>query len=182
MSTIGRSSLPRCVEEIEPQLQHGDELIIVSDGVPLDMSTDATVITLPYRTNDYGCTPKAVGALLARGDVIWFVDDDDWYADRALQWIRAGAEENPGRLLIFRMLHRRLGRVLGHSVSICAVGAPQMVVPNSPLLPSWKRAWEPGRMTPDHSMIQMVVEAFGEPVYLDNIIAICERQNFGADF
>ena len=201
MSTIGRSTLERACAQILPQLAADDEFILVSDG-PLAPYVDsegalpraheeypqAQLIQLPRRVRDYGCTPKDVGAGLAQGDVLWFPDDDDIFRPDAIETIRKGAERHPGRFLVFRMRHDGLGRkILGGSIRRFEVGAPQLVIPNGAVRPSWRGARAVDLVSrelhagqaPDHQFAQLAAATFGEPVFLNGLLAVIPGQNFG---
>lgn len=189
LSTIGRSTLPQVLEDVLPQLEDGDELIVVADGpiaivdtqgpVKIDLSDPHVKYVQIPKADDYGCTPKDVGMQLARGDVLWFVDDDDRFPEGSVDAIRGAAREHPGRLLIFRMDHGTQGRILGHSIAPANVGAPQMVIPRIPGLPRWQDNEGPSNM-PDHTFIAKCAERLGDPVYRDEIICVLERQHYGA--
>lgn len=180
------------IESCVPQMKWGlDELIIVGDG-PLPPEAKAVIdqsvkflaphvryIELPTRVGDFGCTPCDVGIKNARGDAAFFIGDDDLTAEGAFDAIRKAVEKDPERAHLFSMEHT-LGR-LGLSLACCAVSGQQIVVPlrYPHLIPKMADCPPEQIKISDWVFVSHVVEAFGEPVFHDEVIAILKDQNHG---
>ena len=118
----------------------------------------------------------------ATGDLLMFIDDDDFYDKDAFNKVAKAAAENPGRLLVFNMRYRN-GRMLwnqdvkssngkglfqkGH------IGTPMVVVPNiKDKLGSWGLA--------DYSdgifFESTLAKGWLEPVWFTDVIAHVRMQ------
>src|ERR671936_1149553 len=82
----GRATIHRTLKSIVPQLEPGDEVMIIRDD-----------------SGDAGDTPRNDPMPRARGTHLLFMDDDDVYVPGALARIRRFADENPGRIGIFKL-------------------------------------------------------------------------------
>ncbi|WP_233601078.1 MULTISPECIES: glycosyltransferase family A protein [Micromonospora] len=134
--------LDRLVESLERQSLPPEEfeVIFVDDG-----STDAT----PRRLDDLAAThphfhvvhqensgwpsrPRNVGAELARGEYVFFADDDDWFADEALERLHACAREYDADIVV--------GKMAGHRRSVprelFRQNRPNATLANAPLIDS----------------------------------------------
>ena len=86
VGTAGRKTLRRTLKSITPQLEPGDELFVLRDD-----------------SGDAGDTPRNQTMYRAAGSHLLFMDDDDVYVPDALANMRRFADENPGRIGIFRI-------------------------------------------------------------------------------
>ncbi len=99
-----RESVRRAIKTIIPQLQRGDELLIVDDasqdGTPDFLRTIPEVRLISHSTN-YGMT-KAWNACLqsAHSEWICLVHDDDILSDQAIASIRKACVRAPGPAVI----------------------------------------------------------------------------------
>ena len=76
VATSGRPTLNRTLSSIAPQLEPGDEIIVVCDD-----------------TGDAGDTARMDAMPRATGSHLTFIDDDDVYAPDALEKMRRFARE-----------------------------------------------------------------------------------------
>lgn len=103
MCTFNRADLlPRAVESVLAQTEMDWELLIIDDG-----STDATAavagdyaarskkVRYHYHTNRGVARSRNVGATLARGDWLTFIDSDDFYLANHLAARRRILEQHP---------------------------------------------------------------------------------------
>ena len=78
-----REILERCIESVKRQTIGADHFM-VSDGHPQDWLNNSSIrhVRLDVGHNDFGNTPRGVGALIAVSegyDAIGFLDADNWY-------------------------------------------------------------------------------------------------------
>jgi poly(ribitol-phosphate) beta-N-acetylglucosaminyltransferase len=114
--------LSRCVESVLAQTLDDYEVIFADDG-----SSDGTekrldeleaehervrVIHLPPSGGPGG--PRNAGVDAARGDYVYFLDDDDWLGDEALERMYAMATRNDSDIVIGKMVGhgRRVPRLM----------------------------------------------------------------------
>jgi glycosyltransferase involved in cell wall biosynthesis len=98
--TIGRDTLARAVRSVLEQDFSPDEceVVVVNDsGKPLRESAwlqqdRCRVIDTNRRERSFA---RNTGAAVARGDYLWFLDDDDWILPGALEHFRRLAERSP---------------------------------------------------------------------------------------
>jgi len=120
-------------------------------------------------SDDEGDTPRNGAMPRARGTHLLFVDDDDQYAKGALAKIRRFAEENPGRIGIFRMRFDH-GLLLWRKpvLEYANVSTQLFVVPNIPeKLARWERR---GKVIGDFVFITETAKLQGEPIFRDEIV------------
>ena len=159
VATSGRPTLNRTLSSIAPQLEPGDEIIVVCDD-----------------TGDAGDTARMDAMPRATGSHLTFIDDDDVYAPDALEKMRRFAREHPGRIGIFKMKHpagtthwREGEPVLRYA----NVSTQTFLVPNVPgKLGRWLES--PGRpgdraYAGDFVFITETAELQGEPLFVDEV-------------
>ena len=152
--TRGRRSLQQTLASVVPQLEPGDEVLV-------------------RRSNDedFGNSARQSMIERARGTHLVFMDDDDQFADGALAVMRRAAEENPDRIVIFRMRYLD-GRVLWREPQLRDrnVSSQMLLVPNVPgKLGRWENPEYP-RMA-DFCFVSETVALQGEPLFRDEIVA-----------
>lgn len=138
-----------------PQLEPGDEVFILCDD-----------------SGDAGDTPRNETMHRAIGTHLLFIDDDDEYTPGALAVIRRFADENPGRIGIFRMKHPTGPHhwrtpELAHA----NVSTQLFCVPNVPdKLAEWRHV---GRRHGDFRFIKFTSELMGqEPLFVDHVTVL----------
>lgn len=111
--STARPTLSDTLASIARQLEPGDELLVIcnSDG-------------------DFGNAARNSGIDRARGSHLVFLDDDDEWLPDALTRMRRFADENPGRVGIFRF-RTEFGE-LPVTPDLRTAGSPTYVVPNTP--------------------------------------------------
>lgn len=141
--TIGRKSLATALDSIlTPTGQV--QVIVVSDGADAERmvtetewpggEAEALYHRLPERHYDWGCAARTKGIELSTGDYLMFLDDDDWYCERALDTVYAVIEEYPNRPLMFRMTQPSKNGVVWEDPVVRRgnVSSQIFVVPNDP--------------------------------------------------
>ncbi|MDX6507689.1 MAG: hypothetical protein QOG06_2333 [Gaiellaceae bacterium] len=152
--TCGRRSLSATLDSVAEQLEPGDELLVRCT-----------------RDEDFGNAARRSLIERARGTHLVFVDDDDQLARGALATMRRVAEENPGRVAIFRMRYLD-GRLVWREPVLRErnVSSQMLLVPNVPgRLGRWENPDYP-RMA-DWSFIAETVELQGEPLFHEEVVA-----------
>lgn len=115
VATSGRPTLTRTLASLAPQLEHGDELLVIRNNeAPWGHATRDEAITR------------------ANGSHLWFMDDDDIATDDALSVIRSEVAAEPDSVHVFRMQQNQLLLWKDPVVRVGNVGTPMMVVPNVP--------------------------------------------------
>lgn len=139
--TIGRESLQRVLEQVCPQLQDDDEVVVVADG-PVPRAAEIAA-SFPVRyfehgpTHVWGNAQRNFGIKMARGTHLYFLDDDDQSLPGALQTIREKVADEPKRIHLFRMHHG--GGILWARPEVCMgnVSTQMIVVPNDSFVAQW---------------------------------------------
>jgi glycosyltransferase involved in cell wall biosynthesis len=159
VGTGGRPTLVRALKSLVPQLEPGDEVMILRDD-----------------SGDAGDTPRNDAMPRARGTHLTFLDDDDVYVPDALAKMRRFAEENPGRIGIFKLEYvagnrRWVDPVLRYK----NVSTQTFLVPNVPgKLGKWERA---GRVAGDFRFIEATARLQGDPVFVDEVTVLARPTN-----
>lgn len=138
--TIGRPGLPSLIESIKRQMNPDDELIVVADGQEarsrVSEAPGVIYATHSHPQSELGHAQRNHGRTIAKGDLIWYVDDDDSVASDALSSIR---REMRGirQPTIFRMKH--LGQVIwsDRETRTGNVSGQMLVIPNLESIPLW---------------------------------------------
>jgi hypothetical protein len=171
--TVSRSTLATTLQSLAPQLVADDQVLVIGDGEqPLARKLVSQLPTPPWHyfehgpTRDTGRSQREFGITHSTSDYLCFMDDDDCFVESALRMIRTRATEHPGRPLMFRMDDRggaiRWGRP---ELAYGNVGTPMFVIPN---IADKIGRWDEN----DYHFIRHTVELQGEPVWLEDIIAI----------
>lgn len=113
--TAGRATLTRTIGSVTPQLEPGDELLILR------------------RDCEYGNESRDDAMRRAAGTHLLFIDDDDEHTPDALEVIRGRVQPDPDRVHVFKMRFRD-GLILWTDEEMRAgnVGTPMVCVPNQP--------------------------------------------------
>lgn len=125
--TSGRPTLTATLASVTPQLEHGDELMVIC-------RTDAP----------WGHASRNTAMRRATGSHLLFIDDDDRYVDDALALVRGWVEQEPDRVHLYAMRYD-YGRVVYPVWPLtCGYVSTQMLcVPNVPhLLGRWGDRYE----------------------------------------
>ena len=151
VGTAGRKTLRRTLKSITSQLEPGDELFLIRDD-----------------SGDAGDTPRNQTMHRAAGSHLLFMDDDDVYVPGAFAKMRRFAEENPGRIGIFRIEYTtgpkrwRVPELKNRNVS-----TQIFLVPN---VPGKLGVWEHrGTVHGDYTFIEETARLQGEPVFVDEV-------------
>lgn len=179
--TCGRPTLARTLESvILAGATRSDEVLVVGDGpqpaARKIVACFASRLRIIYRqTPPSKCAGHAQrnhAMEFAKGSHLISIDDDDAYRPGALSRIRAAAQENPGRFLIFRMESHTPRHPWGtlwnyKGASLGNVGTPMMVAPNAPAkLGRWGH-----RYAGDFDFLESTLSHYPEgPVWLEDVI------------
>lgn len=153
--TKGRSTLDRALSSITSQFKCGDEILVLRSDLG-----DA---------NKHSAALRNHSMVRAKGDYLLFMDDDDCYAEGALDTIRAAIEAEPGRIHIFKMRYSN-GQELWSDPKIrsCNIGTPMFAVPRDGRLGTW-----PGHRTGDFGFISSTAKNHEEPaVFHEEVVAL----------
>lgn len=121
--TIGRPTLTRAIASVFPQLEPGDEVMVLRDA-----------------TGDWGASARTDMMGRARGEYLAFVDDDDIMTPTALACIRRAIKEQPNRPHLFRLARNLCCDILppARILERGYVSTQMLVCPNvSDLLGKW---------------------------------------------
>ena len=104
--TVGRPSLDRAVNSVLEQEFKADEfeVIVVNDSgrplSPVDWYRSPHVQIIKTQQRERGAA-RNVGATVARGDYLHFLDDDDWLAQGGLVILQGQAQRQPEAVLVY---------------------------------------------------------------------------------
>lgn len=108
--TCGRPTLRRALESVLPQLHAIDEVLVVGDGgQPWARKAVSAFNCHQLRYSEYGPTgflgnaQRNFAQRQAQGELLVFLDDDDYLAADALETIRRVAAEFPDRPCMYRI-------------------------------------------------------------------------------
>ena len=83
-------------------------------------------------TKTWGHSQRNFAMPLAKGDYLMTIDDDDRFSSKGLATIRKAVAEEPGRPLLFRLIHDK-GIIWEDRAVRCGnVGTQMIVTPNTP--------------------------------------------------
>ena len=162
LATRGRRTLTRTLDSLIGQLEPGDELMILCDD-----------------SDDAGDTPRNDAMPRARGSHLLFIDDDDVYAPGAFRTMRRFADENPGRIGIFKLEYVvRTRRWIEPVLRYKNVSTQTFLVPNAPgKLGHWAAT---KGVAGDFVFIRETARLQGEPAFVDEVTVFArpERNPF----
>jgi glycosyltransferase involved in cell wall biosynthesis len=155
--TLGRPTLMATLSSLVPQLESGDEVLVIRND-----------------SHDWGAAARNSAIERARGSHLIFIDDDDEYTPDALCTMRDFASRHPDRIGIFRMRwefwnHGTYGRVLWQEpkVEMNNVSTQMFLVPNvSGKVGRWDAEY--GH---DYRFIAETVALQDDPIFCDSIVA-----------
>lgn len=171
--TSGRWTLDRTLASIEPQLEPGDEIVVVHDY-------EVTP------TEGRGNAERTEGLRRAVGTThVAFMDDDDAYLPSALNVMREAACDRP---VVFRMDGTRMGvGTLWHDRQLryCNVSTQMFLIPNRP---ADMGVWEPHEPSgaggqpagSDYTFLKGCCDRMGDPVWREEIIAVLRPRTTAA--
>lgn len=174
--------LKRCLDSIVPQLQPGDEVIVVGDitdgplpGVEALCSAYRQVRYLEHAGTEhtYGHEQLNYAIPHARGDYIHINDDDDVWSPQAAFMIRKAASVWPGKPLLFRF-RSYIGLTFWERPGYFErdhIGGHCLVAPN---IKGKLGVWGPA-YNGDFDWVESTLAFYGGPtsaIWLDDLIAI----------
>ena len=180
MPTIGRFSLWRALNSLVPQLEAGDEVLLVGDGPQPIAKRASEVYGTSVRyvehepTHCFGNAQRQAGLAMASGDYVLFLDDDDILIPSAFAVVRDAIRETADCPMLFQHIDRN-GLVLWIDpvVRMGNVSTAQIVFPNRPeYLGAWKDVYEG-----DYWFIRSTLDTWpggdAAVVWRPNILADC---------
>lgn len=122
--TIVRSTLSRAVASALGQSLSGEdyEIIVVNDSggaIPYESWHDSPKVRIICTNRRERCHARNTGAAIARGEYLWFLDDDDWMLPSALEHFLKSARQHDDAVWIcggLRIVDED-GKILGESNS-----------------------------------------------------------------
>lgn len=163
--TIGRDSLKRMMDVLVPQLEDGDESIVIGDGP----QPNARRIVEAYNSRkitylehgpirNYGNPQRNLAISMAKGDYLFFVDDDDQVLQDCLAGVKRIASEFPGKPLMFRMYHGPMVLWAERAVRGGNISGQMFIAPNKPeFLGQWS-----GKYAADYDFITSTLAKYPE--------------------
>ncbi|HEU4338758.1 MAG TPA: glycosyltransferase family A protein [Planctomycetota bacterium] len=148
--TIGRASLRGILEDLVPQLEAQDQVLVVGDG----RQWRAERICKKFRDtrieyfehgpdHAWGHPQRNVAMRRAKGTHLLSYDDDDVVLPDGLRHVRTAIEHFPDRPLVFRMQHRSELIWKDREIRMANVSTQMIVVPNvAGRLGEWGRVYE----------------------------------------
>lgn len=143
--TCGRERLKKTLESvISAGLEKTDEVIVVGDGdqqtsrriaLSFESSFRIRYLETSLTFGAMGGPQRNIGMSVATSSHLCFIDDDDEYLPGALSDVRTAAENNPGKILIFKEEGadpRHTWEIVwkNRTVEFGNIGSQGLVVPN----------------------------------------------------
>lgn len=185
--TLGRASILGVIKNLLKQLGADDEVLIVADGDQAKLKVesrlrswlagDPRLCLVEYHDagSAVGNAQRTFGQGIAKGDWIWFVDDDDAPAADALEKIR-NAVRRAARPTIFRIDYPGGPIWRLPELKVGNVSSQSLVVPNDPAIPRFPAT---DKYTADFDWIQSVSDSVGVH-WCESVIYKLERHSRGA--
>ncbi len=152
VATSGRDTLTRTLVSLAPQLEHGDELLVIRNN-----------------NAPWGHATRDEAQTRAKGSHLWFMDDDDIATDLALAEIRVAVTKNMDAVHVFRMKQGDLILWKQPTVRVGNVGTPMMVIPNTRgKLGRWGTRYE----ADGHFLLETLALRGDDPVFHEQIVAL----------
>lgn len=114
--TAGRPEIECCLASIAPQLEPGDEVLVIGDTTDGPLPDSQAIVAsfgpqfqwLEYSGHEHtwGHAQLNYGIACAQADYLCFNDDDDVWTPDAAATIRTQAVAHPEKLLLFRFWSR----------------------------------------------------------------------------
>lgn len=188
--TMGRKTLSRTLDSIEPQRSKEDEILVIGDGPQPEAKRIVKTRGCGYRyletkpTRKWGHAQRNLGMLEASGDFLAFMDDDDVYLPNAFKSMKdAAAARLDIGLFLFRM---KVGGVTIWRSKGVSVGnvSTQMVLLKDRF--KYFEIWKPNPQTKDggcgdYLFIKNISELIGLQgvSFEDPVIAQLEKHSLG---
>lgn len=181
--TVGRRSLRHTLESLRAQRidPAAFEVLVVGDGPqPHAREIFDRVALSHWRYLEHGPTrssgnaQRMAGIDAAVGGYLLFIDDDDVYMPRAFERVLEATMLHPGRVLMFRTDRFGLLSWKRPELRLGNVGSLNFVVPR---LPGRLGSFVGGAQayTGDFDFIEQTVTLQGEPVWIDEVLTICDQ-------
>lgn len=183
--TTGRRSLRATLDSLAAQTKRCDFVYIVHDsmgasgldgqlaGLSAEWPGAWRYVLTGQVYGDWGHTPSNhVLEQIPEGEPVWRLDDDDVAQPGALDAIRQGVDENPGRVLCFKMIygpgHLAHGLTLWHTPRMRhgEIGTPMIVSPRG------SARYGQNDYSGDWMYAEECVAQHGQPVFIDQVIAL----------
>ncbi len=149
--TVGRPSLMRLLEQVQPDLGANDEVLVIGDGPQekaewiVSTFVDTRLRYLPGpETHCFGNAQRQFGMSQATGSHLCFFDDDDHVLTGGLRILHTLATKRPNTFTLTRMLDKH-GRVVWHDPAVreTNVSTQMILCPNVPhRLGQWGARYE----------------------------------------
>ena len=126
-------------------------------------------------SGDAGDTPRNEAMPRARGTHLLFIDDDDVYVPDAFAKMRRFADENPGRIGIFKLEYVvRTQRWTEPVLRYKNVSTQMFLVPNTPgKLGTWERKHN---VNGDFVFIEETARLQGDPIFVDEVTVLARPE------
>lgn len=188
--TIGRPTLDRTIRSA---LRSGfipgvDEFTVVGDGPQPEAVRIAALFSkdgiryIETAPDHYFGHPQNEAAMAeARGTHLAFIDDDDYYADGAIDHMRKVVTRNPSKVTIFRTDLQEIPRIMWREKSLYEgnIGTPSAIFPNVPArLGKWGRRYG-GDFDFVRSTVNMYPNKDADVVWDEKITVIVPRFSHG---
>lgn len=139
--TIGRPSLATMLGALTPQLEDGDECLVLGDG-PQPVAEQIVAAFSSSRTpvqyiehalvQNWGNPQRNTAIRMAKADLLVFIDDDDCPLPDGLSTIKRIAAEYPRRPLMFSMMHQGIRLPQTKMLVPGNVSGQMFIAPNVP--------------------------------------------------